>query len=437
MRDQEIIGLWEAYQQVHSQPQELTEEVEIAAQYFYEMGLNEDGVDILIEELGVEEFAEFVSDIAEEYVLTEARAGGAKIEPKLASGKEIQGKPKAASLKRLRAQKEARRESEAKASEAKPSGLKASLKRQSAVVSAKKQQPKKEGILSKIGSAVSKGIERHNAANKSLNKIASETGKTLRKVGKAAATVAGEVASGASGTARLAGHVASKGLKEEVEEWVNALVEEGYDLSEYTWEDMVEFYLDEGMTMKVFKQQRSRQKQKDKRAADKIAPNRRKDIHTDRLSPERAARHRANVDPDFEGNDERNYPGGRLRPNKIRKAKALGELGEGVDLFDVILEHLVAEGYAETNEAALAIMANMSEEWKQSIVEEVFDEALTGERYKKAVKKPGGTAYSRMVSADPSKRATRGGRGGESDFGAGDRGSGNKASRRAGTYKED
>jgi len=69
---------------------------------------------------------------------------------------------------------------------------------------------------------------------------------------------------------------------------------------------------------------------------------------------------------------------------------------------------------------------------RESIVEEVLDEALTGERYKKAVKKPGGTAYSRMVSADPAKRATRGGRGGESDFGAGDRGSGNKAARRAG-----
>ena len=84
-------------------------------------------------------------------------------------------------------------------------------------------------------------------------------------------------------------------------------------------------FIVEGMTMKDFKQQRSRQKQKEKRAADKIAPGRRKDIHTDRLSPERAARHRANVDPDFEGNDERNYPGGKLRPNKERKARALGE----------------------------------------------------------------------------------------------------------------
>ena len=109
---------------------------------------------------------------------------------------------------------------------------------------------------------------------------------------------------------------------------------------------------------------------------------------------------------------------------------------ESYDLYDIILSHLLDEGYAETPEAAEAIMVNMSEDWRESIVEEVFDEALTGERYKKAVKKPGGTAYSRMVSADPAKRATRGGRGGESDFGAGDRGSGNKAARRAGTYKD-
>lgn len=32
---------------------------------------------------------------------------------------------------------------------------------------------------------------------------------------------------------------------EEVEDWVNSLVEEGYDLSEYTWEDMYEEYLNE------------------------------------------------------------------------------------------------------------------------------------------------------------------------------------------------
>ena len=32
---------------------------------------------------------------------------------------------------------------------------------------------------------------------------------------------------------------------EEVENWVNSLLEEGYDLSEYTWEEMYESYLNE------------------------------------------------------------------------------------------------------------------------------------------------------------------------------------------------
>lgn len=40
------------------------------------------------------------------------------------------------------------------------------------------------------------------------------------------------------------------------------------------------------------------------------------------------------------------------------------------DAFDIILEYLVAEGYADTNKAAISIMANMSEEWRQSIIEQ-------------------------------------------------------------------
>jgi len=131
-----------------------------------------------------------------------------------------------------------------------------------------------------------------------------------------------------------------------------------------------EVEVDEGMTMKDFKQQRSRQKQKDKRTAEKTSPTRRAGIHADKASPERAARHRANVDPDFEGDDERNYPGGKLRAKKVRKAKALGELGEQNDIYDIVLSHLLDEGYADTVESAEGIMINMSEEWRDSIVED-------------------------------------------------------------------
>jgi len=70
---------------------------------------------------------------------------------------------------------------------------------------------------------------------------------------------------------------------EEVENWVNALIEEGYDLSDCTWEEMYESYI---------------------------------------FNP-----------------------------------------------FDVVIGYLLDEGYADTEESALAIMANMSEEWRESIVE--------------------------------------------------------------------
>jgi hypothetical protein len=44
-------------------------------------------------------------------------------------------------------------------------------------------------------------------------------------------------------------------------------------------------------------------------------------------------------------------------------------LNQDLDLFDVIKGYLLDEGYADSEKSALVIMANMSEEWKQSIVE--------------------------------------------------------------------
>jgi hypothetical protein len=43
---------------------------------------------------------------------------------------------------------------------------------------------------------------------------------------------------------------------------------------------------------------------------------------------------------------------------------------ESVDLYDIVLEHLLDEGYADSEEAATVIMANMSEEWREEILDE-------------------------------------------------------------------
>jgi hypothetical protein len=55
-------------------------------------------------------------------------------------------------------------------------------------------------------------------------------------------------------------------------------------------------------------------------------------------------------------------------PKKLRKQKVMGEFGEQTNIYDIILSHLLDEGYAETQEQAEVIMVNMSEEWRQSII---------------------------------------------------------------------
>lgn len=59
--------------------------------------------------------------------------------------------------------------------------------------------------------------------------------------------------------------------------------------------------------------------------------------------------------------------------NDTKKTTQVAHFEPEMDLFDVILEYLVAEGYADTNKEALVIMANMSEEWRKSIVEQMTD----------------------------------------------------------------
>ena len=180
MDAQDFRSLQEAYLDVYENEQS-NEEVEIASHYFCEMGLNEIGVEILIEELGVEEFAEFVYDISEEYYLTEARAGGVIIKPVTTKGTPFKsGKPTGKSLERLRKEKEKRKEAEASE---RPSGMKAALQRQDAMVSASKQQPKKKGLLDRVAGAVLKGIERHKAATSGMG---AATKVTAGKVGNAA-----------------------------------------------------------------------------------------------------------------------------------------------------------------------------------------------------------------------------------------------------------
>jgi hypothetical protein len=78
--------------------------------------------------------------------------------------------------------------------------------------------------------------------------------------------------------------------------------------------------------------------------------------------------------------------------NRLMRSDGQG-IRDSYDYYDIILSHLLDEGYADTQEAAEAIMVNMSEEWRESIVEgfqPVSDNAAESMRRKEASLRPGG-----------------------------------------------
>ena len=91
----------------------------------------------------------------------------------------------------------------------------------------------------------------------------------------------------------------------------------------------------------------------------------------------------SNKDPDFQTAVD--------RVNKKKSKKT----NEEVDIYDIILSHLLDEGYAETPEAAQVIMVNMSEEWRQDIMEGMTMKDFKANRQKNK---------RRAASADAEKR---------------------------------
>ena len=69
------------------------------------------------------------------------------------------------------------------------------------------------------------------------------------------------------------------------------------------------------------------------------------------------------VDPYADSSESKS--GGKMKGPKMKNVIKKEE----TDLYDIILSHLLDEGYADTQEAAERIMVNMSEEWRESIVE--------------------------------------------------------------------
>jgi hypothetical protein len=149
-------------------------------------------------------------------------------------------------------------------------------------------------------------------------------------------------------------------ISEDFENWVYELVNEGYDLSEYTWDEMVEIYTEEVEQLDEKKGERPRGLPHGPvgRGFRKLTLPQREEMMKRAKKHTRAA---------MNSGDE--YGNSHSSSAAINSALDNPRLREGYDAFDYILDHLISEGYADDVDSALVMMSNMSEEWRQSIVE--------------------------------------------------------------------
>jgi hypothetical protein len=297
--------------------------VEVATEYFYSYGLNEDGIDILIKNVGLESFVEYVYDLSEDlYVLTEAKRkySGPSYDEVKAGIEEREAKALAKKKAKKNASEEATEKKEVERKEPESRGAESQAKAEQP----KSKKPVRDAIARNIFRAVDAykaGMERHKSATATAGRLASVTREAGRRAGE---------------------HVKKHGLKslanEEVEIWVNQLIGEGCDLSEYTWDEMSEIYED---------------------SRSKIRPKTDEELE----AYAKALRNLADTATKVRGPE----PSQRKKPRKRTTDMRNVQVHE--DLYDVILSYLLDEGYAESVEQAEVIMVNMSEEWRESIVE--------------------------------------------------------------------
>ena len=346
--------------------------VEVATEYFYSYGLNADGIDILIENVGLESFVEYVYELSEDlYVLTEERAakkrtGGKSYDEVMAGINAREAKARTKKEAKKNASKAAAEKKETERTEPESRGAESQAKAEQP----KSKKPERSGIARAISGAVDRAKRDTELLKTSWN-TAREVGRGHEEnVARAAGTVAG-AAHGAAKVAHRLGQEAGRsetGKKikkllfgEEVEAWVNQLIEEGYDLSEYTWDEMVEIYLDEAN--RGDENLSRSQKQKRRNASFEAGHTHQKATRfTDAQKKELNA-------TSSTAEDESSRQTTLLRQRSTKNTRGKRSQYESYDLYDVILSHLIEEGYAESVEQAEVIMVNMSEDWRESIVE--------------------------------------------------------------------
>jgi len=202
----------------------IEESIDIVSNYLCKEGLSEKDIQELIEKVGVEEFSEWVLDFGYQTLLSEARAAK-------------KAKPKK-TVEQIRAEIYARDEARKKAAEDKKSSttkkilppgqqrlIKSAQETTKKITSPETVKPIVRDALNTAARAVLSGLEGH--------KKAMQTRQAGKPIGSAIR----------QGLSAATSSFFKKGTSQ-FKEWVEDLIEEGYDLSEYTWDELYEEYED-------------------------------------------------------------------------------------------------------------------------------------------------------------------------------------------------
>ena len=178
----------------------IDESVNIATEFFYNCGLNENGVDIVIEELGEETFSEFVFNLSEEYFLSEELK---KSESKVKTSKAPKGtKQYSATITRVKKQGGTKMSTKDRvASTIQKDRVKKAVET-AKETQAPSSEPRKQSVKDRVAGFILRGMERHRAATKTASELAGQTSQTLRKAASVGSKAASEFGKGFSSGVR-------------------------------------------------------------------------------------------------------------------------------------------------------------------------------------------------------------------------------------------
>jgi len=295
----------------------------------------------------------------------------------------------------------------------------------SAGMAARSKDPEKRRALRKkvAGDIASRAQVAAYNRGREVAQSASDTARRAKQGAKNLATRAGREVSGAKSAVksgvkgairRAAEKVASgasrvaKRMSEDFEVWVEDLLNEGYDLSEYTWEELGDIYLSEAKKLRPASERMARTMT----SADRKRQKRERELRdagqqalADIRALSKAERDRSSVNNQSSSNrstpdaEVRRIPKGQKVDRLAMQAKKA--MGEEVEVFDVVLDFLYSEGYVETLEEAEWIMANEFDSEDIDAILEVYELTEAGRMHSSSAQQAGFKKIKDMESGGP------------------------------------